>query len=389
MARRRWVEPSKPFRPGHIDYKGRASDTRFVFERLKQGESIPFLSRRYKIPATTLYTWRQRLRQDPSYNPLEPAWGQHRRIFDDADETIIAETIRQDYLRNHFLFTDEDFKQIVWSFFVSKYKDAEKIPNFTCSAGFVADFKRRQRFSTRRQHFKRRPTIDEPKLEAWKQEIASLLRERDLDYVLNCDETSWKLFPSGLLTWADTGSQNVSTYIFSSDKECLTVMATVSANGRKFPLLFVADGKTELVEQSQLGDVGHHWRAHSENGWMTSEIMELYLMHLREECGDNHIDLILDLHASHRCEKTVSLAKELDIDLHFVPGGCTDLVQPCDTRVFGSLKATARALFRSRQASNVGGSRKKRDAVADMIRAWEKLEPATIEEGWACFYTEQ
>ena len=147
----------------------------------------------------------------------------------------------------------------------------------------------------------------------------------------------------------------------------------------------MADGKTELVEQSQLGDVGHHWRAHSENGWMTSEIMELYLMHLREECGDNHIDLILDLHASHRTQRVKTLAKSLDISLHFIPAGMTDILQPCDRRIFGSLKATARRLWRERGRADEK-SRGKREAVEDLICAWEKLSTTTIEEAWEVYY---
>ena len=376
------VVPKKPFSSGHIDYMSRPKETRFVFNLLTTGTPINELSKAYNIPMTTLYTWRKRFREDPTYDPLKPAWGQHRKIFSDDEEELIALWIRQEFIEKHMIFTDNDFRQVIWRFYVEKYKDAENIPNFSCSAGFIADFKKRQRFSTRRQHFKRRPTVDETTLEEWTHRISELLRERDLDYVFNCDETSWKLFPSGLLTWADTGAENVSTLMAGDEKDCLTVMATVSANGRKMPLMFVASGKTEAVEDSQLGDVGHHWKTHSEKGWMTTSTMHLYLMHLREECGDHPVDLILDLHASHRHQSSVNLAKELGITLHFVPPGCTDRLQPCDRRIFGVLKSTARALFRARQASGDNDRRTKKDAVADMIRAWEKLEPSTIEEAW-------
>ena len=373
----------------HNDYMARARQTRLVFEKLKNGSSVLELWSQYNIPKSTLYTWRQKLRKDPNYTPLEPAWGIHRRVFEDKEEQAIAGHIREKFINKHVLFTDEDFREIIREAYAEKCRTREKVPNFSCSAGFVADFKRRHRFSSRRQHFKRRPTVDAQNLENWRQEISDLLRNRNLDFVFNCDETSWKLFPSGLQTWAETGSQNVSTYIRGDEKECLTVMATISPNGRKLPLLFIAQGKTEQVETTQLGEVGVHWKAHSPNGWMTSDIMQLYLMHLREECGDHPVDLILDLHASHRCKQTIELARALDISLHFVPAGATDMLQPCDICIFGSLKSTARYLFRLRGARGSQERRTKRDAVTDMMAAWEGLKPETIEEGWECFFQGQ
>jgi hypothetical protein len=54
--------------------------------------------------------------------------------------------------------------------------------------------------------------------------------------VLNCDETGWKLYPNSILTWADTGSQNMGISITGNEKDALTVLATVSLTGQKLPL---------------------------------------------------------------------------------------------------------------------------------------------------------
>ena len=46
-------------------------------------------------------------------------------------------------------------------------------------------------------------------------------------------------------------------------------------------------------------------------------------------------------HTEPRKEK----ARALDIELVFVPPGCTDIVQPLDIKVFGALKSYARMLW--------------------------------------------
>ena len=181
------------------------------------------------------------------------------------------------------------------------------------------------------------------------------------------------------------GTEAVSVKIQGDVKQCLTVLATVSASGTKLPLLIISEGKTVKCEQSQLGDTAYHWKTHTESGWQTTESFELYLMHLRELMGDVRLHLLLDLHASHRTEQVKTLAKSLDISLHFIPAGMTDLLQPCDRRIFGSLKATARKLWRERGETHQK-SRGKREAVEDLICAWEKLSTVTIEEAWEVYY---
>jgi hypothetical protein len=185
----------------------------------------------------------------------------------------------------------------------------------------------------------------------------------------------------------NTGSQNVQAIIAGSEKDCITVLATASATGGKCPLLFLAQGTTEAVEQSQLPDVGYHWKDHSPSGWQTSETFSKYLVALRLfltwEFGQFH--LLLDLHSSHNNDNTKSWALSLDIVLHFIPAGMTDRYQPLDIGVFGPLKAKARAYFRERKTEDgmVQTQRTKREAALDIMRAWENLSNETLKGSWS------
>ena len=345
--------------------------------------SLRELNRRYAIPVSTLSEWKRNLAFNPDYNPIhEDQRGKHRRIFTDAEESQIANHIRTNFIQKKLLFTDADFVDVVCDF----HRQFRAGAHFEPSNGFIYDFKRRNGFSSRRGHFKRRPTVDQETARAFRDYVHELMATRDLSRIINCDETSWKLYPNGILTWAETGAEDVSVGILGDEKECLTVLASVTADGRKLPLYFLAKGKTTRVESSQLGSVNYHWKNHSENGWMTEDTFSTYLMHLSECYGGQEIDLICDLHKSHHTDQVKMLAQALNINLHYIPAGCTDAMQPCDRRVFGALKGTAKLLFRRRYRSDPSRKMKKPEAVQCMLHAWDNLEAATIEEGWSCYF---
>jgi hypothetical protein len=105
--------------------------------------------------------------------------------------------------------------------------------------------------------------------------------------------------------------------------------------------------------------------------------------------GSEQIFLICDLHASHRTKEVKSLAQALKITLIYIPPGATDELQPLDKVVFGALKSQARRLFRLRVAENPGLKRSKREAVADMMKAWESLSQETLQAAWHLYENEE
>jgi hypothetical protein len=80
---------------------------------------------------------------------------------------------------------------------------------------------------------------------------------------VNVDETSWMLFPTGFLKWAEVGSEDVTVHVRGQLKECVTVLATITAGLQKLPLVILTAGRTEMVEATQLGNVGWHFTDHS------------------------------------------------------------------------------------------------------------------------------
>jgi hypothetical protein len=170
--------------------------------------------------------------------------------------------------------------------------------------------------------------------------------------------------------------------INGNEKDCVTVLASVTASGSKLPLLFIAAGKTERVEQSHIGDLEGQWTTHSTNGWQTSETFQSYLENLRSVMGLGPIHLVLDCYSAHRTDAVKEAAARLGIPRHFIPPGLTDEFQPLDLAVFGVLKAQAKRLFHARFHLNPDERKKKQDSVGDMVSAWPLLRESVIDVAW-------
>jgi hypothetical protein len=75
----------------------------------------------------------------------------------------------------------------------------------------------------------------------------------------------------------------------------------------------------------------------------------------------------------------------VDIRLHFVPVGLTDVVQPFHHRVVGCLKATARAEYRRFARADAGERVHTAHAVTILRNAWAHLSIAAMEAAWLIY----
>jgi hypothetical protein len=73
-----------------------------------------------------------------------------------------------------------------------------------------------------------------------------LLRDNEPKVIVNCEETAWMVILTGLLTWAPVGADGVTVNINANDKECVTVLAGITAAGEKLALFALAQGRTSL-----------------------------------------------------------------------------------------------------------------------------------------------
>ena len=72
------------------------------------------------------------------------------------------------------------------------------------------------------------------------------------------------------------------------------------------------------------------------------------------------------------------MAESLNINLHSIPAGQTDIYQPLDRNRFDSVKATGREQFRKIFRDNPSFKFTKKDAGQDLIYSWKHLSVDTI-----------
>jgi hypothetical protein len=326
-----------------------------------------------RIPRATLYLWHKKFVTNNQWRPYDQSvHGTFHRIFTDEEEAALKEYVVANYILPGNPFCDEDFPPIAMGAFLEKHAGNKgPIPEFNCSNGFISDFKTRNHISSRIAHCHRRPSVTPEQEAEWVSRLKGLLSTEPHSRILNVDETCWRVYPTGMKTWAEKGAQGVHLQISGNEKEKLTVLATVAADRTKLPLVILAEGKTDRVEVSQLGDVGPHFTDHSESGWTTTDTFVRYLRFLRERLfpDDMPIWLVLDCYSVHRDATVRSEAEALNIFLEFLPPGMTDAFQPLDRYVFGAMKAMCRRLYRQSAAFEPEARLTRPIAVQWLIRA--------------------
>ena len=340
------------FRTGYRNYyRHRAVvDKIFLhFADTDRPEIVP-LSKKTGVPERTLRNWYKRSKLEKNWRPYNPhSRAEHFRVFSDEGENAIADYIIENYFKPGFLFQDADFRHLAMQAFLEKHKDSELVPDFQCSPGFIQDFKKRNDLSTRRAHYKRRPVLDAEKLAEWKESMRRLVESVSNDRIVNADETAWRILPNGCTTWATRGADAVTINANDDEKKIVTVMASVTASGRKLPLMVIATGKSHRCEATQLGDIWPH---------------------------------------SHRAPSARAMAVDLNISLFFVPPGMTDSCQPLDLRVFGALKSIAKAAVYRELSENPGCRIGMPYAVKILLSSWEHLSQDFLSSAWGPYLAE-
>lgn len=271
--------------------------------------------------------------------------------------------------------------------YLQKHYLDENIKNVQFSQKFIYDFKKRNRLSSRRARYKRRPdSVIIEKENEWIKKIRNLAETVPNDRILNADETLIRILPSNILTWAEMGSDSISIVVDDSEKSMITAMTTVPMSHTKLPLFLIAKGKTERVEKTQLGDISYHMATHSEEGWMDINTFEEYLKWIRQLYYDNDvIYLIIDCYKVHTNSNSIEIANALNIKLLFIPSGMTDKYQPLDRTIFGCLKAWTKSeiskIFIDEPGCKIGIQK----AVQIFLWAWERLNPDVISEAWSIY----
>lgn len=104
---------------------------------------------------------------------------------------------------------------------------------------------------------------------------------------------------------------------------------------------------------------------------------KLHLWVKKQRCA-----LILDQYTSHVADIVKNKAEELRIRLVFIPKSATDLFQPLDLRVFGTVKSIGSAIFDNFVFEFDTGFTKSQ-AADIFIRCWKQLSRQFVQSSWS------
>ena len=154
------------------------------------------------------------------------------------------------------------------------------------------------------------------------------------------------------------GAKRVRVIGVGQEKSQITV--TLGANeetGELLPTQYIFGGKTTRCHPKDPPTRDGDYFAHTESHWQTPETFKEYLdkvvMPYKEATirrlrlpVDQKMIIKLDLHYSHKDKEVLALMKQMNILPLFVPAGCTDIMQDCDTVINKPFKNAMKAEFR-------------------------------------------
>lgn len=234
---------------------------------------------------------------------------------------------------------------------------------FRCSDSFL------RRFLHEQLHWsERRATRDGRKLpKDWEEQCQKAffrlvhdVKEYDVpsELIINSDQTNMIYAQGTKMTWAPTGSSQVSV-IGVDEKRAVTVVVSVANSGTLLPFQAVYQGETyastpkasaphytETTDAGfryEYGTKGSYWSTQRTMQSLVNDILAPYFAEqkrLLRYPEDQKSVWQIDIWSVHRSEefRTWLFKTHPTILLHFVPGGCTPILQACDVGMQRLLK---------------------------------------------------
>ena len=373
----------------HRNYKLKKNLCEEIIQQMNAGNLynchlIAELSRKHNIPIRTLYNWQHKIEGNDEWRPYKKRRRSDRKLTDDQENNI-ADFIEKNYVDQHKHFNDSSFAKLAYSLDYS-------IRDFKCSHNFISDFKKRNRFSSRKAHFKKRPNnFSNDDIEKFIQKIKEEKEKSNYTEIwVNCDETQLTILPKRASTWAKTNTDNIYISCSDNDKEAITALCTIQGvpEFKKLPLFLIGKDQTENQKKTPFPkNIQPHKTTFSNSGWNNEILFRKYLRFLRKQFPQNSkINLILDQSSTHKGNETESLANKLNIKFYFIPAGCTDNLQPLDIRVNGVIKAIGDKkkadLMDILEEEQVGIS----NSISVLIDIWDNIISIdTIQDSWSLY----
>ena len=212
------------------------------------------------------------------------------------------------------------------------------------------------------------------------------------DLIWNADESGLPSEPKRCKVISLKGQPTLQI-VTGSDRENMTVLAAASASGKVLPPLIIFSGKQVQTTWRPQVNTGteYPWIFANASGWMTTDTFFKWFVEwetsTRSTLEDGTIEpriMIYDGHLSHVGYGTIIHARNHNVTILKLPPHTTDLLQPLDVSVFGSLKVKwGAALFKRLRKSRSALSKSEFSTLLVSDDVWKSsCTEETVQNGF-------
>lgn len=316
--------------------------------------------------------------------------GGHNKMFSESQEKQIADFVEQEFFNKRIAVDREDLKLILLQFykkFFARLTRSNTAPPFHASDGFVSDFMRRHRFSSRHPSISHEAAEDpmrEQRLAEFRAKMDHHISTLGADMVANSDETAVYRIDKVWTCIGKMGKGSVKIDAGGNDKECLTFAPIVTFSGKKLSTVIIKAGLTQR-SFANLNLPPQTVTYLNSTGWSDVEAVKkiIDVVHNELQPTANHkAALGLDLYWSHIAPEIKTYSKRKHVIVEILPAGTTSVGAPLDVGVFGPIKASMRSMWRKQRILQGGGKISMADAVNQFFSGYQRLKKSAIKHAF-------
>ncbi|XP_046141570.1 MFS-type transporter clz9-like [Osmia bicornis bicornis] len=325
-----------------------ANELKEAVYKIKSGEPIRKVSRDFGIPKTTLLYKKNEL--VPSIRRSGPP-----TVLTDEEENQLVEWIFHMHKAGYPITKAQIINSV--TMLVKELKRDNPFKNGRPGRSWLESFQKRHPELTQRiaQNLTNaRASVTEKALREWFAEINSYFNKNGLcnidpSRIFNCDESAFFLCPKGEKVFVKKGEKCVYNFVQNDEKECLTTLFMVNAEGMLGPPLILFS--YERIPYSICASIPESWGiGKTDNGWMTGESFYEYIANVFHPwLVANNIQfpivLYVDGHSSHLTMSLSNFCSKHGIHLIALYPNATHILQPLDVAFFHPLKHAWRKII--------------------------------------------
>lgn len=254
--------------------------------------------------------------------------------------------------------------------------------HFSASKGWMYRLKKRNRLSARRSQKPRKRAPDQADLDYFAQTMQEVRKMFPPDRIFNSDETPVHISPSSMNTTHRIGQETPHVHRQPGEKDVITALATVSADGKTWPLTVVAKGNTpRCVRNLDMPD--GIYREMSPSGRTNTEICVAHIERISQFAKNEPCCLLWDAYGAHWTPEVHDKAFTKKVRLEKIPPNATSELQPLDTTVFPVVASQHMATLRHTDTWSSSVLETKQAAIRSYNSAWHQVSNSLVRKSFA------